>query len=89
LKSRIFQGRLKGREYSNRAERDANLEGIKVKFSQRGSQVMEIIKNIDVYSKFIHVGFFAMQQFTLSLLNESLDHLTINFLKLIPPYELS
>jgi len=74
-------------ECSDMAERGANLEEIKEKFSQRSSKVIGMIKNVeDVYSKFIHVGFFSMQQLTLSLINESLNLrklLTNKFLTLI------
>ncbi|MDH4058833.1 MAG: hypothetical protein OEU76_08705, partial [Cyclobacteriaceae bacterium] len=53
--------------HSNKAERDANSEEIKEIFSQRSSQMMGIIKHpVNIHSKFIHVGFSSMQQFTIS-----------------------
>ncbi|MEO7863686.1 MAG: hypothetical protein ABIU05_25290, partial [Nitrospirales bacterium] len=57
----------KGMAHSNRAVRDANSEGIKVKFSQRGSKVMGIIRNAKIaYFQFIHVAFSSMQQLAIS-----------------------
>ena len=78
----IFQETLRDREYLDRAERDANLEEIKEKFSQRGSLVMGMIKKVNsAYFKFIHVRFLTMQQFTLFFINESLNLLTNRILK--------